>query len=52
MTIRNKRIVAWRGSRVNQYGIVIRVDGVYHCYILWDDGTETHYETAAIMVVK
>jgi hypothetical protein len=45
----NVRVVAWRGTRQDQHGTILKVDGVYHCYVKWDNGDYTHYETAAIM---
>ncbi len=43
-----KRVVAWRGDRKGEHGLVIRVDTPYYCFVRWDDGETTHYEAAAI----
>lgn len=43
-----QRVVAWRGDRAGQRGVVVRVDGIYHCFVRWDDGEVTHYESAAV----
>lgn len=41
-------VVAWRGERHGQRGVIVRTDGVYHCYVRWQDGEITHYENAAL----
>lgn len=43
-----RRVVAWRGERELQHGTITRVDGIYHVYVRWDDGEETHYEASAL----
>ena len=39
--MRGKRVVAWRGENTGKHGRVVRVDGITHCFVLWDDGFET-----------
>jgi hypothetical protein len=43
-----RRVVAWRGECSGMHGTVVRMDGIYHCFVRWDDGTESHYENAAL----
>ncbi len=32
----NKRVEAWKGARKGDTGLVVRQDGIYHCYVRWD----------------
>lgn len=43
-----KRIYAWRGERQGQFGVTVRVDGITHCFVRWDDGETTHYRNADV----
>lgn len=54
-----RRVVAWRGSHISQHGKVIRMssedakpsssmDRSRFCLVLWDNGTITQYENAAL----
>lgn len=43
-----RKVVAWRGDRDGQEGVVVRVDTPYRTEVRWQDGETTWYETAAL----
>jgi len=43
-----RKVVAWRGDRDGQEGVVVRVDTPYYTEVQWANGDITWYETAAL----
>jgi hypothetical protein len=45
-----RRVSAWTGERKGEHGTIVRIAGCAHDIVRWDDGEETWYRAADLMV--